>query len=71
VPFPFSSLLKKEAEAFAAGLPDVAAQLHASDPELYPKTIWADWLSGDHKPQAAVIHAREYGDLRVPLGRAG
>jgi predicted helicase len=32
----------REAEAFAAGLPDVAAQLHASDPELYPKTIWAD-----------------------------
>ncbi|MFJ1751209.1 Helicase associated domain protein [Streptomyces sp. NPDC088116] len=40
----------KEAEAFAAGLPDVAAQLHASDPELYPATIWADWLCGDHKP---------------------
>ncbi|MFC8014801.1 Helicase associated domain protein [Streptomyces cinereoruber] len=40
----------KEAEAFAAGLPDVAAQLHASDPELYPKTIWANWLCGDHKP---------------------
>ncbi|MFD3565555.1 Helicase associated domain protein [Streptomyces sp. NPDC058686] len=40
----------KEAEAFAAGLPGVAAQLHASDPELYPKTIWADWLCGDHKP---------------------
>ncbi|WP_331722357.1 Helicase associated domain protein [Streptomyces canus] len=40
----------KEAEAFAAGLPDVAAQLHASDPELYPATIWANWLCGDHKP---------------------
>lgn len=40
----------KEAEAFAAGLPDVATQLHASDPELYPATIWADWLCGDHKP---------------------
>ncbi|MFB9523622.1 Helicase associated domain protein [Streptomyces cremeus] len=40
----------REAEAFAASLPDVAAQLHASDPELYPKTIWADWLCGDHKP---------------------
>ncbi|MFI8952754.1 Helicase associated domain protein [Streptomyces sp. NPDC053750] len=40
----------KEAEAFAAGLPNVAAQLHAKDPELYPKTIWADWLCGDHKP---------------------
>ncbi|MFJ9412477.1 Helicase associated domain protein [Streptomyces sp. NPDC101393] len=40
----------REAEAFAAGLPDVAAQLHASDPELYPRTIWADWLCGEHKP---------------------
>ncbi|MFF0291792.1 Helicase associated domain protein [Streptomyces sp. NPDC005262] len=40
----------KEAEAFAAGLPDVAAQLHTSDPELYPATIWANWLCGEHKP---------------------
>ncbi|MCX4598231.1 Helicase associated domain protein [Streptomyces sp. NBC_01549] len=40
----------KEAEAFAVGLPDVAAQLHAADPELYPATIWANWLCGDHKP---------------------
>lgn len=44
----------KEAEAFAAGLPGVAAQLHAIDPELYPATIWADWLYGDHK----VLHRR-------------
>ncbi|MEU1013856.1 Helicase associated domain protein [Streptomyces sp. NPDC005890] len=40
----------REAEAFAAGLPDVAQRLHAADPELYPKTIWANWLCGDHKP---------------------
>ncbi|MGW7595807.1 Helicase associated domain protein, partial [Streptomyces rubiginosohelvolus] len=40
----------KEAEAFAAGLPDVAAQLYASDPDLYPETIWANWLCGEHKP---------------------
>ncbi|MGW2394290.1 Helicase associated domain protein [Streptomyces lydicamycinicus] len=40
----------KEAEAFAAGLPDVAARLHAADPELYPRTVWADWLCGEHKP---------------------
>ncbi|WP_244943602.1 helicase associated domain-containing protein [Streptomyces inhibens] len=40
----------KEAEAFAAGLPDVAAQLHAADPELYPGAIRADWLCGEHKP---------------------
>ena len=40
----------KEAEAFAAGLPDIAAQLHDADPELYPRAVWADWLCGDHKP---------------------
>ncbi|MEU7583569.1 Helicase associated domain protein [Streptomyces sp. NPDC041068] len=40
----------KEAEAFATGLPHVAAQLHDSEPELYPKTIWANWLCGEHKP---------------------
>ncbi|RXS68735.1 DEAD/DEAH box helicase [Streptomyces sioyaensis] len=42
--------LTREAEAFAAGLPGVAAQLHASDPEFYPETVWADWLCGEHKP---------------------
>jgi superfamily II DNA or RNA helicase len=40
----------KEAEAFAAGLPDVAKRLHDANPELYPATIWANWLCGDHKP---------------------
>ncbi|MEU2866067.1 Helicase associated domain protein [Streptomyces mirabilis] len=53
----------KEAEAFAAGLPDVAAQLHAADPELYPSTIWANWLCGEHNP----LHRRrvldEFADL--------
>ncbi|MFE7757193.1 Helicase associated domain protein [Streptomyces sp. NPDC057429] len=42
--------LVKEAEAFITGLPDVAARLHKDDPEIYPNTVWADWLSGDHKP---------------------
>ncbi|MFE5549528.1 Helicase associated domain protein [Streptomyces sp. NPDC056534] len=40
----------KEAEAFAAGLPDVAQRLHAADPELYSRTIWANWLCGEHRP---------------------
>ncbi|MFC9425801.1 Helicase associated domain protein [Streptomyces sp. NPDC056987] len=48
----------KEAEAFAAGLPDVAAQLHAADPQLYPRTIWANWLCGEHKP----LHRRRVLD---------
>ncbi|MFG2266356.1 Helicase associated domain protein [Streptomyces sp. NPDC048720] len=40
----------KEAEAFAAGLPHVAGRLHATDPGLYPRTVWANWLCGEHKP---------------------
>ncbi|MEU1466383.1 Helicase associated domain protein [Streptomyces sp. NPDC005727] len=48
----------KEAEAFAAGLTDVAGRLHAADPGLYPRTIWADWLCGEHKP----LHRRRVLD---------
>ncbi|MFI2207246.1 helicase-related protein [Streptomyces sp. NPDC020192] len=52
--------LVKEAEAFAAGLPDVAAQLHADDPKLYARNIWADWLCGDHP---AVHRRRVLGEF--------
>ncbi|GAB2967354.1 DEAD/DEAH box helicase [Streptomyces heilongjiangensis] len=48
----------KEAEAFAAGLPDTTAQLHQAAPELYPARVWADWLCGDHKP----LHRRRVLD---------
>ncbi len=58
----------KEAEAFAAGLPDVAAQLHASDPELYPKTIWADWVYGDHK---ALHRRRLLGEFAAGIATDG
>ncbi|MGW4105869.1 Helicase associated domain protein [Streptomyces sp. NPDC004976] len=40
----------KEAEAFAVGLPGVAERLLAAGPEVYPRSVWADWLCGDHKP---------------------
>nr|WSX48324.1 Helicase associated domain protein [Streptomyces sp. NBC_00974] len=43
--------LTKEAEAFAAGLPAVAARLRATSwtpRPVYPRTIWADWLCGQH-----------------------
>ncbi|WP_411103886.1 Helicase associated domain protein [Streptomyces sp. cmx-4-9] len=43
--------LTKEAEAFAAGLPAVADRLRrAARPPgpVYPRTVWADWLSGQH-----------------------
>ncbi|MEU9255616.1 Helicase associated domain protein [Streptomyces sp. NPDC048270] len=47
--------LTREAEAFAAGLPAVADRLRAggaggsgSGSPAYPRTVWADWLSGRH-----------------------
>ncbi|QHA08888.1 helicase [Streptomyces broussonetiae] len=40
----------KEAEAFAAGLPEVARRLHAAEPDRYPQRVWAQWLCGDHTP---------------------
>ncbi|WP_189908789.1 DEAD/DEAH box helicase [Streptomyces capillispiralis] len=40
----------KEAEAFAVGLPRVAGRLHGADPGLYPRTVWAGWLCGEHRP---------------------
>lgn len=42
--------LVKEAEAFAAGLPGVAARLRSEDPGRYPGAVWADWLCGEHRP---------------------
>ncbi|MEU9801519.1 Helicase associated domain protein [Streptomyces sp. NPDC051000] len=38
-----------EAEAFAAGLPRVAARLHRVDPDRHPERVWAGWLCGEHE----------------------
>ncbi|WP_404962708.1 Helicase associated domain protein [Streptomyces sp. 147326] len=38
-----------EAEAFAAGLPRVAARLHQVDPGRHPERVWAGWLCGEHE----------------------
>ncbi|MFM9558312.1 MULTISPECIES: DEAD/DEAH box helicase [Streptomyces] len=54
--------LVKEAEAFAAGLPHITKRLHDADPELYPRTVWADWLCGDHKPSHRRRVLREFAD---------
>lgn len=40
-----------EAQAYAEGLEQVAARLHADRPEKYPAGIWADWLCGEHAPE--------------------
>lgn len=42
-----------EAQAYAEGLKQVAAKLHANQPEKYPAKakMWADWLCGEHAPE--------------------
>ncbi|MFB8443621.1 Helicase associated domain protein [Streptomyces niveus] len=40
-----------EAEAFALGLPDKAAELHDENPNYPSKDgVWAQWLCGEHTP---------------------
>ncbi|MEU9143782.1 Helicase associated domain protein [Streptomyces sp. NPDC048349] len=66
--------LTREAEAFAAGLPAVAERLRlsadagdrdSSSQPAYPRTVWADWLSGQH----SAAHRRQvlgaFADGRV------
>ncbi|MGW7257363.1 Helicase associated domain protein [Streptomyces sp. NPDC054834] len=58
--------LVREAEAFAAGLGEVAARLHAAEPRRYPRAVWADWLCGDHPP----VHRRRVLDAFARLKAA-
>ncbi|MER7990354.1 Helicase associated domain protein [Streptomyces noursei] len=37
-----------EAMAFARALPETAAELHETDPAIYPKRVGAEWLCGEH-----------------------
>ncbi|MEU2629260.1 Helicase associated domain protein [Kitasatospora sp. NPDC007106] len=50
-----------EAEAFAAGLLAVAAQLHADDPGLYPERVWVNWLHGGHAADHRRTVLQEFG----------
>ncbi|MFI5683210.1 Helicase associated domain protein [Streptomyces sp. NPDC051636] len=58
--------LVREAEAFAAGLGQAAARLHAAQPRRYPRRVWADWLCGDHPP----LHRRRVLDAFARLKAA-
>ncbi len=40
-----------DAMAFARALPETAAELHETDPALYPKRVGAEWLCGEHPAQ--------------------
>ncbi|MGW5117284.1 DEAD/DEAH box helicase family protein [Streptomyces noursei] len=37
-----------EAMAFARALPETAAELHETNPAIYPKRVGAEWLCGEH-----------------------
>ncbi|AUH38854.1 DEAD/DEAH box helicase [Streptomyces sp. CMB-StM0423] len=60
-----------EAEAFAAGLPAVAAKLHAKVPERHPdrRLVWADWLCGEHEPENRRSVLRQFGEGVNSQGR--
>ncbi|MFI2205546.1 Helicase associated domain protein [Streptomyces sp. NPDC020192] len=66
--------LVKEAEAFAAGLPEVARKLHAAEPGRYPARVWAQWLCGDHAPQQRRLVLDRFhhgtGDDGTPVDKA-
>ena len=50
-----------EADAYATGLPAVAAKLHAADPDKYPSAIWANWLKGEHSRERRSRVLGEFG----------
>ncbi|WP_078987863.1 DEAD/DEAH box helicase [Streptomyces sp. XY332] len=62
--------LTREAEAFAAGLPAVVERLRAAPRDTpgpaYPRTVWADWLCGQH----TAVHRRRVLDAFAADGVA-
>lgn len=56
-----------EAEAFSKGLEKKALELHAADPERYPKDVWAGWLRGEHE---AAYRAQVLGEFGRTARRA-
>ncbi|MGW7669677.1 hypothetical protein ACWGJX_21490 [Streptomyces sp. NPDC054775] len=62
----------REAEAMAAGIPGVAAQLRAESPRRFPpgERVWADWLYGEHAPGHRRQVLEEFAsDFLVSKGR--
>jgi superfamily II DNA or RNA helicase len=50
-----------EARAFSEGLGRVAARLHAEEPKRHPKSVWANWLSGEHDPDVRAERLARFG----------
>ncbi len=56
-----------EAEAFSKGLEKKALELHAADPERFPKEVWSGWLRGEHE---AAYRAQVLGEFGRTARRA-
>ncbi|MFJ8017440.1 Helicase associated domain protein [Streptomyces sp. NPDC096339] len=50
-----------EAQAFAEGLPRVAARLHAVDPARHPERVWTAWLRGQHDAEHRADVLADFG----------
>ncbi|MEU8844617.1 DEAD/DEAH box helicase family protein, partial [Streptomyces roseus] len=50
-----------EAQAFAEGLPRVAARLHAVDPARHPAKVWTGWLRGQHDAEHRAHVLADFG----------
>lgn len=50
-----------EAEAFCKGLKRKAKELHTSNPKLYPESVWAGWLRGEHEADHRATVLGEFG----------
>ncbi|MFI9781840.1 Helicase associated domain protein [Streptomyces sp. NPDC051956] len=62
-----------EAEAMAVGVPAVASELHADDPERFPRPerVWARWLCGEHSPGHRRAVLGEFASDFVPGAGGG
>ncbi|WP_327135429.1 Helicase associated domain protein [Streptomyces sp. NBC_01343] len=50
-----------EAQAFAEGLPRVAARLHTVDPVRHPAKVWTGWLRGQHDAEHRADVLADFG----------
>ncbi|PJN29009.1 helicase [Streptomyces sp. CB02959] len=51
-----------DAMSFARALPETAAELHETDPALYPKRVGAEWLCGEHPAQHRRVVLDRFAD---------
>ncbi|MFJ8828251.1 Helicase associated domain protein [Streptomyces sp. NPDC102467] len=62
-----------EAEAMAAGVPAVAKQLHADNPDRFPAPgrVWTQWLYGEHSPGHRQAVLQDFASDFIPSQDGG